>query len=1166
MGDFDSPFTTNEVTFARPVKGTIDSYSDAIIRLPIAFYCNTQGISLSGHLAKKKRFPGSVLPVFDINSPPRKVVRRPLHDSFRPPLGPPVHYLKSIGYSKEVGLPVGVQEVYNPCKYQTVLLDHNKAELVKDTRPKPDPPASVKSGVINLGSDVKQAVPSNLCTQDSIIMQTAKRARSKNVGWTLSLRGQNGADGRLGTNGAGGSGGAAGRSGSATQRTQHGADGGNGALGGNGGRGADGRGAGSVVLSLSGSPDELYVKTAKTYKINLGGNRSETVLLVDCKGGSGGKGGVGGKGGGGGGGGGGGNGVKGADGRKPGEDGDNGGNAGDGGDGGDGGRGGISGDGGDAGDGGNCVIRADDARLLMLVEADCTPGVPGAGANGGLGGDGGKPGSGGTGGQGGKNGPPYQRYTYSGDTTTIHTTYASPGKPGLNGRKGRHGKRGGNGTDGRKGRWGRSGGILWVVGSKGDVKQSATRYDAKVVNFDVVPAINGGIFEPNESITVSGVLVQNTGGLDLPYGIRVLIPSTETIKFDPASFDFNTDGLVKAGKSYTIPFEFQGRIADLAPPNTPGRQSSSAEFSTRIELLGRPFEQSIVKRELDVQYPVHLGNLHCPKIMDRGEIGLITIEVNNISKLPYGSCNGSGGKVGLHLHFDARIIPLGTRAATAKAPYVVTYDPSIRDGMYIEVSEIPAQQGITVSITFQLENRAELFDYCYWQADLYLREKLIEYNHQHFRVSPTYNHQKPPADVLLVTGETFTRKECEVWQHIFKVLNVSVDYWDTSRYFGFSVDSRTGTRHRNTWQGRYLGKMIIYPYSDLQLLMGIDVAQHFHGRDFREGPMKELGSSLVTFMPRSTARQQSEKVMLKHLAVVNASVEIPKNGYGGKHMKEPKAHHVPRPYAKWEKDFVKKLEEKNPSQSPLVLSRFVNIQSVGVLRYSYGAIDIRQVPILKSAKFLEIDGMGFEADVVPSSSDVHLATKYGQAFLATIYSLPVSVKLELMKKKTPLQSVRFCRSNKQQISLEEVVMISLAWEVADELLGCSGKAQRMKELHGEIEKDPKAYIESSQVILRGLKLIDEELRKRKSKLKGLKVVQASIAQACAEIADTSKQVQKLLVNAGAKPCSQEKLLSLDQLVDHSRVHRCHQYSVEEGMWKLADSIGKLYMAKKNSVL
>lgn len=104
----------------------------------------------------------------------------------------------------------------------------------------------------------------------------------------------------------------------------------------------------------------------------------------------------------------------------------------------------------------------------------------------------------------------------------------------------------------------------------------------------VTPACDGGIFESNEKITVSGVLVQNTGALDLPNGV-------DLIKFESTHYEIPGDTL-RAGQKSILSFEFCGHIQDFPPPEKPGRQVAAAEFYSRIELLGRTFQKSFYKQ------------------------------------------------------------------------------------------------------------------------------------------------------------------------------------------------------------------------------------------------------------------------------------------------------------------------------------------------------------------------------------------------------------------------------------------------------------------------------------------------------------------------------------------------------------------------------------------
>ena len=294
----------------------------------------------------------------------------------------------------------------------------------------------------------------------------------------------------------------------------------------------------------------------------------------------------------------------------PGGAGGQGGHGGNGGAGGNGGEGGRGGDGGHAGFGGVCILQAQDPRLFVLMEVNCTAGMPGKGGSGGQGGSGGSGGSGGVEGAGGRGGSGGLRLN-SDETANVfgrlpNGPCGSDGSPGALGDSGASGCNGKAGIDGNPAP---HGGILWVVSSEngGIAYQSGTRYNALVTDFEVAPKIDGGIYEPNEQVIVSSVTVVNDGGIPLPSGASCFIPSTPSINFQPMHFTISE---VPSGRSYAVPMDFCGRIFDEPPPNKPGPFMSKAEFTTRIDLLGRPFECSFMTQVLEVQYPGHQTGIH----------------------------------------------------------------------------------------------------------------------------------------------------------------------------------------------------------------------------------------------------------------------------------------------------------------------------------------------------------------------------------------------------------------------------------------------------------------------------------------------------------------------------------------------------------------------------
>ena len=1162
---------TEETEIAvRPVDAP-PSYTETMEQLPLGFYFPTD-MNLPVEQAAEMSYPGQAIPMYDPNATLPKAYRRSWHDTFRPPHGPPIFCPISIGYGAEVGLSNGQQALWDPIGKYYFFLDHlQKITFFEDPRPPIEPHPIVEKQNHSYGDRRREGTMPEVCRDLQVIQHTTRRALSKPHGFTLyacgvhGRRGQDGPPGSVGASGhsgfdGGGFGGCGGRGGDGLQ----------GGSGSPGLRGEDATEASDVILNVWGDNKELNVSGTCEFVASLGGDKCEEVVFVNCRGGDGGHGGHGGRGGDGGRGGRGGHGASGSPGFSsasgPGGSGGPGGRGGDGGNGAPGGPGGRGGDGGHAGFGGRCLIQAQDPRVFMLFEVDCMCGASGKGGNGGQGGSGGAGGSGGHGGPGGRGGSGGSYRDSNGNLH--HYSNGASGPSGSPGFRGRDGPSGSNASAGINGQPAPVGGILWVVssGDGGIMCQSGTRYDANVTDLHIASGIDDGIFEPNERVIVSGILMVNDGGLALPSGAEAFIPSTQTIKFEPTRYTLPE---VASGNTFVIPITYYGRIFDEPPPNKPGPFISKAEFIPRIELLGRPFERSFLKQTLVVQYPVKLAFMRCPENLGRGEVATLEIGIENISHMPYGNCPGSGGKVFLQVHFDQRILPVAAaNIGMSLVPYTVTYDPNIRDSMYIQMNEIPPGGTVVVQITIQMESRAELFDRCLWQTDIYLRDKLIEYNFQKIRVSPFYAPSDPPADVLMVTGSVITRREFVFWQRILETLNVTVDFWDTDRYNGVSIDQVTNTRHQVTWEGRYGGRMILYPHTDLQKLWGIDIVRHFHGENFREGPARDLNSSMVLFMPSCPPQapqdnpffDRGDLIMIRHLCLVDPPLQLEENTYTGIHLFAPGTCFVStHPFHSCEKGIIKRFEKEEPHHSYAVLGRQVNIQSISFLRYKYGSIDLRRCPLLRSSKFLYIDGCG-GAKVSMSHDDrfldtsttlFPLASNFGQTYLATLFGLPLRCKLALLQppgeETSPMVSVNLAFSLPNGVTLNkaELIVICMAHEIADEVLNCSGQTSRIDYVVEQISTSAGAYVANGETIIKGM-----ELAKREVKLRKKRVNHQLLSQACQHVERGCQQVITALTQTGINHDNLLPLPRYNQLIDSQRFHFSHQHTTKEGRYNL----------------
>lgn len=1084
-------------------------------------------------------------------------------DSFRPPHGTPVFSPAVLGYGEEVGLEPHQQVIWDPVESFYYFLDHQKkTTFVNDPWAQRKHLKRVERQDLLYQPDPQEesrtlAVFTEVCTIPEVVEATSSRAAQTEHAFVLKCFGHNGKPGRSGSEGEQGGDGTGG------QMAVHygesgvsGDDGGHGMGGQDGMNGSNGVNGRDVILELSGDTTKLCVANHScSFSVKLGGEESEGVLLVDCRGGRGGDGGRGGFGGRGGNGGDGGKGALGGDG----------GHGGDGGMGGDGGRGGRGGQG---GNGGRCVIEANDPRLLMLVEVDCRGGVSGKGS------DGGKRGSGGKGGFGGEGG--------GGESPGLR------GKPGMTGPNGRDGDAGCDGLHGQ------DGGILWVVKSPNENQplcKAATRFEPKVVSLNVThcpPSCHNAddTFHPNERIAVSEITVVNSGGMPLPAGAQLSIPSTETIQFELTTVELPA---LAPGEETVVQATFHGRIFDQASPNSPGPFHSHATFAPRISLLGRPFKNTTFEQKLTVLYPVNLAFVLSKRSVASGEVTTLEIGIQNTSQLPFGTSNGcpnSAGSVAVQVHLDCRLIPLGlfggelnpeqddhlsssklSRSNSAQLPYKATYDPTVPDSLWVDITELQPSETLIIPIATLLSEKAEICDTCFWQADLYFRGKLVEYGQSEISVSPAYSPPQSPSqlsDVLMITTHQVTGEERVYWQRIFEIAGVSVDYWNADYQKPEDEDGfNTSTPPQMPpFKHLYRRKLIVYPYCDLNFLPAEDIVSHFHGSKSSSGSVPhgedlDLGSSMVLFLsptkPSSLKeyinKRQGLATVLKHLCKGEAPVELPPSAYSGYHLLAPGTL-VPSEWSvkEREKGVIRKLEKESPSQSLTLFARRNVIRHQGACQYSYGTLDIRRCPLLRSCNFQCADGAGGcmtamgkdDPLLTTTTSEISLASNFGQVLLSLLSGLPIRCKLALLKPTSSLSSaaIQFHLPNGLTLSRAELAAICIANEIAEELQSCSGNISRMMALMEDLKSHPTSYSGSTTTILQLVELIKTEVGECKKLFAG----NTQVSKAVKEVhgcCNTVVQVLKCLSNAGtAMPTV--ALPPLWLLQDSYRVVRCHK--------------------------
>ena len=298
--------------------------------------------------------------------------------------------------------------------------------------------------------------------------------------------------------------------------------------------------------------------------------------------------------------------------------------------------------------------------------------------------------------------------------------------------------------------------------------------------------------------------------------------------------------------------------------------------------------------------------------------------------------------------------------------------------------------------------------------------------------------------------------------------------------------------------------------------------------------------------------------MLKHLNFVNSPLELGEQDYSGIHLLSPGAcFGSDQPFHSREKKLISRLEKEEPQHSYAVVGRQVNIQSTGLFRYKYGSVDLRKCPLLRSCKFVFIDGFSGSLTSMshddrclsPVTTDIPLASNFGQAFLATLYGLPLLCKLSLLHpppEDSRLLPMTFSLPNRATLTKSELIVICLSKEVADEAMNCSGRAHRMEKLAEEVSTKTDLYLASRQDIIRGMELIIKEVKLRTKQVghQNVKLVSQRITALCKSVTQALRQA------GGTTTQNFLPLPRFSQLIDNHKYHFSHQHTVRDNRYNL----------------
>lgn len=413
------------------------------------------------------------------------------------------------------------------------------------------------------------------------------------------------------------------------------------------GYGADGepgRDAGPAEAGQAAGHIHLVLRDAGPGRVALGGSvraadgseRSiegeidlgdDGAIALVARGGEGGRGGVGGRGG------------DGASGR-PGSDATQWSSGGDGGPGGDGGRGGRGTSGARGGAGGTIEVEVgdDDTHLLMLPVAEVS------------GGEGGAPGENGRGGDGGAGGPGGSSHSWSetewytdseGKSQTRSVSHWNPG--GSNGRPGTDGHPGRAelvaGARGKDGRF-----SIRVKDGSGRDRTYASRYDLRLVGFELESQNGDGVFEPEEKVLVTNVAVENVGGMPTPSRREVRVALCDHGWLAAGREELVVPPGLEPGARHV--FEGATLTATIGAyhPARPGDPLAAEEVvrhrawvpDARREMPDYETAASAELGRFTVRFPLEAGPIESLCSLAPGDAARLRVRVTNASAVPYG--------------------------------------------------------------------------------------------------------------------------------------------------------------------------------------------------------------------------------------------------------------------------------------------------------------------------------------------------------------------------------------------------------------------------------------------------------------------------------------------------------------------------------------------------
>lgn len=291
---------------------------------------------------------------------------------------------------------------------------------------------------------------------------------------------------------------------------------------------------------------------------------------------------------------------------------------------------------------------------------------------------------------------------------------------------------------------------------------------------------------------------------------------------------------------------------------------------------------------------------------------------------------------------------------------------------------------LQIAVPFKVTNEGEFYEKYTWTCELYLRNKLIQFQNFVVQIAATFA-EDTTSDVLLVLHQNTSRDTFLNWMNLFSHLFLTVNFWDTEYNYGrFSIVTSyhfigfEKTKNDKSWLNTC--NMIVYPASNdvaLDLIKSDEVFKHLH-----VGIETKDDRSLILFGAHGMElfpyfKQHTTPIQLSEQVIYGYHMFYPSIQYIKAKVQEARVKHVlPDKYA-W-------------------MDCKIKVQRTGLFSWSYGSVVVYECKLPRDTKFYASNMYQEFSQLAASQNRNLLRVAEATVIVSLIRGMQVSKKLQLV--------------------------------------------------------------------------------------------------------------------------------------------------------------------------